>query len=65
MYTVDVTQGPLSGLLVIRVTVEAQDPDGGPPVARYALTRRMIDPLLGLEEAEREEQAASTSAAEG
>ncbi len=56
-YGVDVQPAPMSGLLAIRVTVEAIDANGGPPRARYALTRWLVDPTLGLEEAEAEEEA--------
>lgn len=62
-YSVDVQPAPLDGLLVIRVVVEAQDPSGGPPLARYSLTRWMVDPALGLEEAEAEEEAMKAEAA--
>ena len=65
VYEVNVNQGPIGGLLAIRVTVEALDPDGGPPIARQSLTRWMIDPLLGLEQAEMEEEAAAAAAEEG
>lgn len=63
MYSVDVQQGTLQGLLTVRVTVEAIDPDGGPPLATYTLVRWMIDPAYGLEEAELEEEAAKDAAA--
>ena len=64
MYSVEVQPGPLEGLLAIRVGVEAVNPDGGAPLATYALTRWMIDPALGLEEAEMEEEAAKEEAAD-
>lgn len=63
LYSIDVQPAPLDGLLAIRVLVEAQDPNGGPPLARYALTRWMVDPALGLEEAEAEEEALKQEAA--
>lgn len=56
-YSVDVGPTPLDGLLMIRVTVEALNPNGGPSLARYSLVRWMVDPALGLEEAEAEEEA--------
>ena len=62
-YSVEVQPAPLDGLLMIRVMVEARDPSEGPPLARYALVRWMIDPALGLEEAEAEEQALREEAA--
>lgn len=64
-YSVDVQPGQLDGLLVIRVVVVADNPDGGPPIAQYSLVRWMIDPTLGLEEAEAEEKAAQEEAAAG
>ena len=63
VYSIEVTPGPLDGLLVIRVTVSALDANDGPPLAQYSLTRWMIDPLLGLQEAELEEEAAKEEAA--
>ena len=51
------------GALLIRVVVEVQNPDGGVPLARYSLVRWMIDPALGLEELEEEEEAAREEAA--
>ena len=62
-YQIEVNPAPIDGLLAIRVTVEALDSDGGPPLARHSLTRWLIDPLLGLEEAEMEEEAAAAAAA--
>jgi prepilin-type N-terminal cleavage/methylation domain-containing protein len=67
VYSMDVQPATLNGLLVIRVTVEAQNPNGGPPLARYSLSRWMVDPALGLEEAEEAEkmlQAESAGTAE-
>ncbi len=64
-YSVDVQPGQLDGLLIVRVVVVAQDTDGGPPIATYSLVRWMIDPTLGLEEAEAEEKAAQEEAAAG
>ena len=62
-FSVEVQPGQLGGILLIRVVVEAQDPDGGVPLARYSLVRWMIDPALGLEELEEEEEAAREEAA--
>ncbi|WP_040768714.1 hypothetical protein [Novipirellula maiorica] len=62
-YSVEVQPASLDGLLAVRVTVEATDPDGGPAIATYALTRWMIDPALGLAEAEAEEEAAKEAEA--
>ncbi len=64
-YSVEVQPGQFDGLLVIRVFVVADNPDGGPPIAQYSLVRWMIDPALGLEEAEAEEKAAQEEAAAG
>lgn len=63
VYSVEVQPGPLDGLLAIRITVEATNLDGGPPLATYSLVRWMIDPALGLEAAELEEEAAKEAAA--
>ena len=56
-FSVEVQPGQLGGILLIRVLVEAEDPDGGEPIARYSLVRWMIDPAR-LEELEAEEEAA-------
>jgi general secretion pathway protein I len=56
-YSVDVQPAPLEGLLAILVTIEAANPSGGPPLARYSLMRWMVDPALGLEQLEAEEKA--------
>lgn len=62
-FSVEVQPGQLGGILLIRVVVEAQNPDGGESLARYSLVRWMIDPALGLEELEAEEEAAREEAA--
>jgi hypothetical protein len=56
-YSVDVQPAGLDGLLAVRVLVESLDADAGTPRTRYALTRWVVDPTLGLEEAEAEEEA--------
>ena len=56
-YTVDVQPGMMDGLLIVRVLVEALNPDSDYPFARYALDRMMVDPALGLADLEAEEQA--------
>jgi prepilin-type N-terminal cleavage/methylation domain-containing protein len=56
-YSVDVQPAALDGLLAVRVLVESLDLDGGSPRTRYALTRWVVDPTLGLEAAEAEEEA--------
>ena len=56
-YSVQVQPAPFDGLLTIRVLVESLDPNGGAVRNRYALTRWMIDPTLGLEQAEADEEA--------
>ncbi|TWU65743.1 MULTISPECIES: type II secretion system protein [Crateriforma] len=65
MYSVEVQPGQLDGLLAIRVTVEAVDPAGGPSTALYVLDRWMVDPALGLAEAEEEAELAREEAAAG
>ena len=57
-YSVEIQQASLNGLLAVRVTVQAVNPNGGQALATYTLDRWMIDPLLGLEQLEAEEQAA-------
>lgn len=62
-YAVEVAPAPMEGLLAIRVSVQAEDADGGPALASYSLVRWMIDPALGLEQAEAEAEAAKADAA--
>lgn len=62
-FSIEVQPGQLGGILLIRVVVQGQNPDGGEPLARYSLVRWMIDPALGLEELEAEEKAAREEAA--
>lgn len=64
LYTVDVIPAALDGMLAIRVSVEAQNPDGGPALASFSLTRWIVDPALGLEEAQAEYEAEKALAAE-
>ncbi|OYP31115.1 hypothetical protein CGZ80_21625 [Rhodopirellula sp. MGV] len=64
-YTIEIAPGQLDGLLVLRVTVEARDSEGTQRIAVYALDRWVVDPALGLEEAEAEEQAARDEIANG
>lgn len=63
-YSLEVQPAAMDGLLAIRVTVTAENPNGGPALATYALTRWLIDPTLGLEAAEAEEEAMAAAAAE-
>lgn len=58
-YMVEVQPAPIDGLLALRVTVKAVDPNEGPPLATYSLDRWIIDPALGLEQAEAEAAAVS------
>lgn len=63
-YSIEVQPAPLDGLLAVRVTVQAINPNGGPALATYTLDRWMIDPLLGLEQLEADEKAAREAATE-
>ncbi len=56
-YSLEVQPAPLDGLLALRVTVQATETDSGTAIATFALTRWMVDPTLGLEQAEVDEQA--------
>ena len=53
----DVAPAPMDGMLTIKVTVESIDNDLGEARTKYSLSRWLIDPMLGLEEAEAEEDA--------
>lgn len=57
-YSVEVAQGPMDGILIVRVSVAVQTPDGKASLANYSLTRWIIDSSLGLEQAEADEMAA-------
>lgn len=64
-YSVEVQPGQMDGLLAMRVTVNAYAADGSQLLATYSLDRWVIDPALGLEEAELEEEAAREELAGG
>lgn len=64
-YGVDVAPAAMDGLLAIRVSVEAVNPEGdGPAVANYSITRWIIDPTLGLEQLEADANAEAQADAE-
>lgn len=64
-YAVDVAPAAMDGLLAIRVSVEAVNPEGdGPAVANYSITRWIIDPTLGLEQLEADANAEAQADAE-
>ncbi|TWU47200.1 hypothetical protein Poly51_49980 [Rubripirellula tenax] len=56
-YSIEVQPASLDGLLSLRVTVVAENPNGGSPLATFVLTRWLVDPALGLEAAEAEAEA--------
>lgn len=60
-YMVEVGQAPMAGLLMVRISVDAVSLDGGLPIASYSISRWLIDPLLGLEQAEADEAAAKAA----
>jgi len=63
-YAVEVQQAPLEGILAIRVSVQAYAPGNRTqPLATYSLQRWIVDPALGLEQLQVEEEAASEEAA--
>ncbi len=64
-YSVDVQPGALDGMLIVRVTVVAENPDDpAMALATCSLTRWMIDPALGLAELEAAEKEAAAAEAE-
>lgn len=65
VYSVEIMPGQIDGLLSLRVTVLARAGDGTEQLAGYALDRWVIDPAMGLEEAEAEEAAAREEIASG
>ncbi|MEO1526626.1 MAG: type II secretion system protein [Planctomycetota bacterium] len=58
LYSLELANGQLDGLLAMRFTVRAMGGDGSEQIAAYVLDRWVIDPLVGLEELEAEEEAA-------
>lgn len=64
-YSIEVAPGQLDGMLQMRVTVTAFSTDGAQKIAIYALDRWFIDPLLGLEDLEAEEELAREEIASG
>ncbi|WP_182864887.1 type II secretion system protein [Rhodopirellula sp. JC639] len=65
VYSVEILPGQLDGLLSLRVSVIARAGDGSEQLAAFALDRWVIDPALGLEEAEAEEEALREEIASG
>ncbi len=62
-YSVDVQTGQMmQGLLTITVTVQATANGSAQALGKYQLTRWMIDPAIGLAEAEAEEEFAKAEA---
>jgi general secretion pathway protein I len=55
-HSIEVQQAPLDGLLAVRVTVKALESDDGTAIATVSLTRWVVDPSLGLEQAEADEK---------
>lgn len=64
-YSVEVGPGQLDGLLNVRVTATAWGNNGQRQIAVYALDRWVIDPQMGLEEMELEEELAREEIASG
>lgn len=56
-YSVEVMSAPMDGMLSIKVSVQSIDQDLGEARTSYSLMRWVIDPMLGLEEAEAAEDA--------
>ena len=56
-HTVEIQPAPLDGLLAVRVTVKALESDDSTAIATVSLTRWVVDPSLGLEQAEADEKA--------
>jgi type II secretory pathway pseudopilin PulG len=63
--TTQINPAPLNGLLSIQMLVSGQAMDSSQNPVQVMLVRWMIDPNLGLEQAEADEQAAAEEAAGG
>lgn len=61
-YSIEVQPATMDGMLMVRASAVASD-GSGRQIANYALDRWLIDPALGLLEAEMEEEAAKEAAA--
>jgi prepilin-type N-terminal cleavage/methylation domain-containing protein len=55
-YRVEVWAAGLQGLLAVRVTVKAVEEDGETAIAEISLNRWVVDPTLGLEQAEADQR---------
>lgn len=64
-YSVEVVPSTMEGILAVRVSVFVQGDDVQSSLASYSLTRWIVDPDLGLEEAEAAEEEAAAAAEEG
>lgn len=62
VYNIEIQPAPLDGMLIVRVSATASDANGG-IIATYALDRWMVDPAMGLEELELQEEEARAIAA--
>lgn len=56
--------GPIQGVLAVQVTVASDQSGGAQNPVQVSLVRWMVDPLLGLEQLEAEEEAAAAAEAE-
>lgn len=65
MLSVQVQPATMNGLLLVQVSVTSQSSDGFGDPLTVSLTRLMLDPNLGLEQLEAEEEAAAEEAASG
>lgn len=63
-YSVEVGPAPMDGLIAIRITAKVLRDVGSAPIAQSTLTRWIVDPALGLEQAEADEKAAAEAEGE-
>ena len=62
VYSIEIQPAPLDGMLVVRISATATDSNGA-VIARYTLDRWLVDPDLGLEQLELDEEEARAIAA--
>ncbi len=62
-YTLELAPAPVQGMLALRVSVQAMTSDQSMPTATYSITRWIIDPALGLAQAQADADAAKQAEA--
>ena len=63
-YTLELAPAPVQGMLAVRISVQAMTSDETMPTASFSITRWIIDPALGLAQAQADAEATKAAEAE-